>query len=270
MSESFLNDERLMDLLIQQATSGLGAEERAELERLAGQHSPDELESIEHTVAALTLAARLEEEPLPEALRMRLLDQAAAAWDGRAKVVPIGAASRAADAPRPRAGALPSPAWWVAAASILVAAAAWYPRLHAPAAAPDDYAARAQRLAAAPGVVDWRFTPGGDATGSAASGDVLWDPKTQRGFMRLRGLAANDARRIQYQLWIFDAARDARYPVDGGVFDVPAHESQVVIPIAPRLPIDTPTLFAVTVERPGGVVVSTRERIAVIAKPKAG
>jgi hypothetical protein len=29
-----------------------------------------------------------------------------------------------------------------------------------------------------------------------------------------------------------------------------------------------PALFAVTVERPGGVVVSSRERIALLAKPE--
>ena len=40
--------------------------------------------------------------------------------------------------------------------------------------------------------------------------------------MRFRGLAANNPTQIQYQLWMFDAERDERYPVDGGVFDVPA------------------------------------------------
>jgi hypothetical protein len=41
------------------------------------------------------------------------------------------------------------------------------------------------------------------------------------GVMRLRGLLANDPAVAQYQLWIFDAERDDRFPVDGGVFDVP-------------------------------------------------
>lgn len=50
--------------------------------------------------------------------------------------------------------------------------------------------------------------------------DVVWSTRAQRGVMRLIGLKSNDARRWQYQLWIFDKTRDQRYPVDGGVFDV--------------------------------------------------
>ena len=68
----------------------------------------------------------------------------------------------------------------------------------------------------------------------------------------------------QYQLWIFDKGRDVRYPVDGGVFDVSA-AGEVVIPITAKLAIGQPTLFAVTVETPGGVVVSERKRIVVTA-----
>jgi hypothetical protein len=42
---------------------------------------------------------------------------------------------------------------------------------------------------------------------------------------------------------------------------------EVVVPIAAKLHVDHATLFAVTVERPGGVVVSKRERVVVTAKP---
>jgi hypothetical protein len=48
------------------------------------------------------------------------------------------------------------------------------------------------------------------------------------------------------------------------VFDV-TPGGEVVIPITARVPVQAPTLFAVTVERPGGVVVSKRERIVVTA-----
>jgi len=50
-------------------------------------------------------------------------------------------------------------------------------------------------------------------------------------FLRLKGYVANDPAGAQYQLWIFDAARDDRYPVDGGVFDVPAGRDEVLIPV---------------------------------------
>ena len=82
--------------------------------------------------------------------------------------------------------------------------------------------------------------------------------------MRFKGLAANDAKQIQYQLWIFDADRPEATPVDGGVFDV-ASNGEVIVPISAKLPVGKPTLFAVTIERPGGVVVSKRERIVVTA-----
>jgi hypothetical protein len=68
----------------------------------------------------------------------------------------------------------------------------------------------------------------------------------------------------QYQLWIFDAARDQRYPVDGGVFDVPANAGEVVIPIRASLMVRKPAAFAVTLEKPGGVVVSGREHVIVL------
>jgi len=97
-------------------------------------------------------------------------------------------------------------------------------------------------------------------------GDVVWSPARQQGFMRFRGLAANDPAVTQYQLWIFDAERNEAYPVDGGVFDVPAGaEGDVLIQIDPRLPVSRATAFAITVERPGGVVVSSRERLPLLA-----
>jgi anti-sigma-K factor RskA len=84
--------------------------------------------------------------------------------------------------------------------------------------------------------------------------------------MRFAGLAPNDRAKWQYQLWIFDKARDERYPVDGGVFDIPANGGDVLIPIRARLAVGEAVLFAVTIEKAGGVVVSGRERIAVLAK----
>ena len=84
--------------------------------------------------------------------------------------------------------------------------------------------------------------------------------------MRFRGLAANDPSKAQYQLWIFDAERPEAYPVDGGVFDVPESAGgDVVVRIEPRLPISQATAFAITVEQPGGVVVSSRERLPLLA-----
>jgi hypothetical protein len=84
--------------------------------------------------------------------------------------------------------------------------------------------------------------------------------------MRFRDLLANDPDQYQYQLWIFDAERDERYPIDGGVFDVRGDGEEVIVPIRAKLQVLQPAMFAVTVERPGGVVVSNRERICLVAK----
>ncbi len=105
-----------------------------------------------------------------------------------------------------------------------------------------------------------------DLEREAGLGDVVWSPTRQEGFMRFHGLAANDPTVAQYQLWIFDADRDPAHPVDGGVFDVPAGaDGDVVVQIDPRLPIGRATAFAITVERPGGVVVSSRKRLPLLA-----
>ena len=86
--------------------------------------------------------------------------------------------------------------------------------------------------------------------------------------MRFRGLAPNDSSESQYQLWIFDPTRadwEAK-PVDGGVFDVP-DTGEVVVPIDAKLAVAETALFAITIEVPGGVVVSERECPVLTASP---
>jgi anti-sigma-K factor RskA len=117
-----------------------------------------------------------------------------------------------------------------------------------------------------PGTTTVAWSSTADPASKAASGDVVWNASLQQGYMRFRGLAKNDPNVAQYQLWIFDKTRDDKYPVDGGVFDVDKETGDVVVPIRPKIKVDDATLFAVTVERPGGVVVSKRERIVVTAK----
>ena len=126
-----------------------------------------------------------------------------------------------------------------------------------------------QAIAAEPDALRLPWQATSDPTAANAAGEVVWSGTRQTGFMRIRGLASNDPARLQYQLWVFDAQRDDRYPVDGGVFDVPAGRQEVVVPIDVKLPVDDAVLFAVTVEKPGGVVVSSRERIALLAQPEA-
>ena len=58
--------------------------------------------------------------------------------------------------------------------------------------------------------------------------------------------------------------RDAN-PIDGGVFDVPAGVGEHVVRIEAKLQVLRPQAFAITLEKPGGVVVSDGPLLVVAA-----
>lgn len=98
------------------------------------------------------------------------------------------------------------------------------------------------------------------------AGGVVWSDQLNSGFMRFDGLETNDPTVRQYQLWIFrgtDPGAEA-HPVDGGVFDV-LEAGEVIVPIDAKLDVGSAGLFAVTIEKPGGVVVSGRDQIVAVA-----
>ncbi|MFT5881670.1 MAG: hypothetical protein ACI9FG_000155 [Crocinitomicaceae bacterium] len=98
------------------------------------------------------------------------------------------------------------------------------------------------------------------------SGQVIWSDTLQEGYMTLTNLPANNPTAKQYQLWIVDPSRDEK-PVDGGVFDIPSGEGTVIIPIRNPLVVTNPKAFVITLEQPGGVVVSKQEIVVALAKP---
>ena len=198
----------------------------------------------------------------PEVVTMPSRDEIAqrrAAERREAKTVPIRPASRSI---------LP---WLAAAACLLVAGGAvWWAYTQKaepttlPTVATSPATERAALLASATDIskITWTITQ--DPTSRSATGDVVWSPSAQRGYMRFVGLTPNDPTQFQYQLWIFDKSRDQAFPVDGGVFDVTSN-GEVIVAINPKLHVNDLGMFAVTVEKPGGVVVSKRERIVVTA-----
>jgi len=247
--------ERLDELLADRALVGLVPAEEAELARLAaetsvGETNADERGELELAAAALDLALAPARAELPATLRARL--------DGAARRfrAPVSALAPRPVHPLAPRGRLASFAGWVvAAAAGLLAFLAW--RAHAP-AAPAPAELRAELLASAETLRrDWSATE----LAAGASGDVAWSQARQAGVVRIKDLAANDPTREQYQLWIFDDAQ--QYPIDGGVFDVRGGE--VLIPIDAKLHVEKPKLFAVTREEPGGVVVSDKQRIVLVA-----
>jgi len=209
---------------------------------------------------------------LPATVRQRL-DRCADQWlRERESEQPADGAMTAVDSavtvPGASRKALP---WILAAVCLGLAVGGWWPRLadlESGAASGSSVGqwhaklARDRMLASPHRVGHWPWS--GGAEGSA--GDIVWDNARQRGFLRLQHFVANDPTNARYQLWIFDAARDDRYPVDGGVFDVPPGREEVVIPVRASLPVLRPVAFAVTVEGARGAVVSEREKVVAFAR----
>jgi anti-sigma-K factor RskA len=158
-------------------------------------------------------------------------------------------------------------AWLVTAASILVAIGLWASGKQSslsPGVAMSPSQARAELLAQASDRIEIAWTEGTTPFDLVVSGDVVWSNSLQKGFLRFVGMPINDRSLQQYQLWIIDPLRDDK-PIDGGVFDITG-EGEVIIPIDAKLAVIDPAAFAVTIEKPGGVVVSDQKRLPLLAK----
>lgn len=193
-------------------------------------------------------------EPIDAGLRARLEREGAAAL---AAPVVIGRVGGAVARPAAALGGWMGWVGWGAAALIGMA----FLIFGVPAQAPTTDALIAQVDRAAD-VVSWPFSGTTDEF-KGASGSVVWSTTLQKGYMRLKGVPMNTPSAAQYQLWIVDPARD-KNPVDGGVFDIARGEA--VVPIDAKLAVATPAAFAITREKPGGVVVSAGP-LLLVAKP---
>lgn len=263
--------ERLDELLADRCLFGLSEVEDSELDRLSLQFPDVDAEQFERIAAAVDLAlAPGPSEPLPEKLHDAVRARAAAFSQHLQH--PAASAPRSAGAAAavvsPRRSYREALAWLLAVSALVAAAVVSFGRSPAnPGDTPSSAAhLRGQMLEATYDVirVDWQTT--GDPAANVATGDVVWSTSAQRGFMRFSDLGVNEPTKYQYQLWIFDAERDDRYPVDGGVFDINTDRTEAVVPIQAKLKVGRPVMFAVTVEQPGGAVVSSRERICLVAK----
>lgn len=258
---------RLVDLLADRAVFGLDDGEEQELSGLLRDHPPLDADAFDRLASAVALATgRLEAaEALPAALRSRLLEDAtrvrAGGPSGRQPVsrrlIALGVAALATaaglvvmlarpDGETPRAPNGPGRANRDGARFVATPAAQ-----------------REELLAAVQDAVQLECAAA-DGDESRAVGDVVWSPSRQRGFLRVRGLARNEPGRSQYQIWVVD--RGHRQPLAGGVFDVPSADGDVVVPILPRGLVHEPTMFAITVEEPGGADDYRADRARVVAR----
>jgi anti-sigma-K factor RskA len=279
VTEPYFDDQRLHELLADQALFGLTAEEQDELRAMLASSSIDP-QSFDYAAAmvALTFLPKTTE-PLPAEIEARIKKAAEAfvrvgPQPPKANATPVDRfrQQEVKAAPPLRRWKLEAVAWRLAAALaaafLLVAWQVRWPH-------PRDMSAaenRALLLKQAPDVVQVGWTATQDPNAKGATGDVVWSVDRQQGFLRVKGLLANDPQKNQYQLWIFDGHQDDRYPIDGGVFDVDSASGDVIVPIHAALRAADPRMFAITLERPGGVVVSDRKRLALLAKvpPKQG
>lgn len=261
-----IQPDRAEELLADMALQGLSPAEAAELSallRAGGGADRAEGEALELAAAALDLAMNPGPyEAMPESLRIgieRAVPSAIGAPRARGDVIgqitPKSGRSSAAFA------------WLVAAACLALAVTAWWPGVGGRAALQTSEAygrlvSQASDLTRA----DWKAM--GELEKTPVTGEVVWSSDRQEGYMVFSGLPANSPTRDQYQLWIFDPTQSDKTPIDGGVFDIPpTADGRVIIPIDPKLRPTGPTLFAITIEKPGGVVVSDRSRLVLIAQP---
>lgn len=271
-------NEKLFDLLAKKAIYGLDESEARELASFDAESTELEFRSLEMTAAAINLAGLEVEEPMPAFLRERILDsgeefirsrQPESAWPP----------PKEAQSPAPaRLGAWFGWTGWAAAAlaSIALAVNIWSTRMQPPpniANVPPVEAPRTltpnelreELLRSEANIYKASWGAGNVKEFTDISGDIVWSEAKQTGYMRFRGLPVNDADKTCYQLWIFDKTQDKATPIDGGTFDVKT-EGEVVIPITAKLKALGPEMFAITIEKQGGVVVSKREKIAALAK----
>ncbi|RLS54439.1 MAG: hypothetical protein DWH91_11855 [Planctomycetota bacterium] len=251
--------ERWEELETARLLFGLSVEEQLEHGQLSAAVSVDESLSLEQLVASLDVTwSGSESMPLPEHLRLaiRLRAEQELTYN---RVRPA------------TSGSMPSrPGWWahrylpwlVSAACLVFAVTRWNSDSSVrPVANLTEF--RAEIISSAPDVqrADWTAGP---TPISGATGDVVWSSQRQQGVMRFQGMPVNSPTQEQYQLWIFDKNQSDKTPVDGGVFDVTT-EGEVLVLIDPKLKVQEAFLFAVTIEKPGGVVVSSRERLPLLA-----
>ena len=269
--------DRMLDLLCKRVSEGLTDEEVRELEKLGSSDEERvELASLELTAASIAMSSVRKDETLPDHLKSAILADADNYFTEK----------RAASQPTVRETTKDIKSqmniwgWlgWAAAAAACIALAVniYQTRTNEIAFAtptptpitqqPSPAQKREQLLASASDIVHADWGPG-TMKDLAVGGDVVWSDTKQEGYLRFRDLPKNDNSVYTYQLWIFDETQDEKTPIDGGVFDVNA-EGEIIVPIDAKLRARGAKAFAITMEKPGGVMVSKREKVVTLAAVK--
>jgi Anti-sigma-K factor rskA len=270
--------ELMLDLLCKQAVYGLNDQETRQLEQL--EYVTADSESIDLTVAALGMIDLNTRQEMPAHLQSKILANAENLFGMRKVTESVVEPPVREIILTDTSASKPWFGWlgWAAAAAACVALAVsiFTPRNQTqfagvPTPSPTqeeklDPAQQRQKLVDAPGQVLMAKLGKGTVKEIAdVVGDIVWSDEKQAGYIRVKGLPKNDVNKDTYQLWIFEDNQGSKTPIDGGTFDINA-DGEVIIPIDAKLKVKNPQMFAVTIEKAGGVVVSERGKIAALAK----
>ena len=259
--------ELMLDLLCRKATYGLSEQEEQQLSDLQDAAGTGDLStSFELTAAAFAMADPDMNEEMPAHLQSRIIADAEKYFDPGAKVVE-----------RPERSSMFNWLGWATAAAACIALAMniYFTRPQSnvatvtkPTPSPEIQLTPEQRrqrlIETAPDLARGSWGAG-NVKDLTPSGDIVWSDTQQSGYMRLVGLPVNDPAKETYQLWIFDETQSDKTPIDGGTFDVNS-AGEVIIPIDAKLRARNTKMYAITIEKPGGVVVSDRKKIVALAK----
>jgi hypothetical protein len=251
---------RWEELQVTRLLFGLTAEEKTEFDDLARQVPVEELDQLDTVVASLDVVwSDMQSERLPEHLRHAIRIRASQALVTK----PVVSLAKPSTYPATALRGINYLPWFVSAVCLMLAVFTWITNRPADKVRPDVAQLRAELVAANQELVQAKWSPG-PTPSEGATGDVVWSAPQQQGFMRFRGLPVNMPSKEQYQLWIFAKNQSDKTPIDGGVFDITSTE-EVIIPINAKLYVQDAFMFAITIEKPGGVVVSSRERLPLLA-----
>jgi hypothetical protein len=272
--------ERLYELFAERAVFGLGVEEEQELQELLRLTPGVDAEEWDRLTTLLDgTSCAIDLPPLPPELAARVRSQA----PNPVPTKPHGVFR----APFRKRELL---AWLTAAACLLVAVYSW--TTHKPdapnSATSDDPGPIAKRdsvaepapppveptlaqqrdelLASSEGVLQIRLPEAADPNDPHISGDIVWSPSQQRGFLRIKGLPSNDPAKSQYQLWLVETTPMRIETVNGGVFDVDQPSQQLIVPIRAEHFVQQPNMLVVSIEPPGGSTDLTVSGYPLVAK----
>ncbi len=277
-----LEKEKMLDLLILKATGEITKEESETLEKLEDTFPEfkDDI-SFELATAAISLIDLKIEEEMPAHLQARIFADAENHFGSAEKQNDGGANGETEEFQKtfafdkPKSSIWQSLGWLVAGlACIALAVNLWVtynrpkeivqnpPPQLTPTPTP-NLAEQRQQLIASGNAAQKSWSDFDPKKPLNVEGDVVWSNTAQKGFMRFKNLPVNDKTKETYQVWIFDETQ--KNPVSAGVFD--ANEAgEIIIPMNAAIKVSKPTMVGITVEKPGGVMVSGLEKVMAVAK----